>query len=129
MRFSSQAAATAAMLLAPLPSLAANSVSPNFDGVYGGQATVNPALSSGSCGPFSMGKVIISQGNLRTEAKPDMPWVTGIITEDGYVQGSMAKPGGARSPFDGRLKDNTITAGFIESASMCAWLIELKREP
>ncbi|MHB1206441.1 MAG: hypothetical protein ACYCZX_12795 [Rhodospirillaceae bacterium] len=131
MRFGLRAAAAAVMFIslhAPYPSWGANSISANFDGVYGGQATVNPALSSGSCGPFSMGKVIISKGNLRTEAKPDMPWVTGFITDDGYVQGSMARPGGARSPLNGRLKDGTISAGFIESASMCAWLIELKRE-
>ncbi len=128
MRFAFWATA-AAVLVTPLLVQAADVVSAKFDGVYTGQATVNPALSAGSCGPFAVGKVIISQGNLRTEAKTDMPWLTGLITEDGHVKGSMARPGGARSTLEGRLSGDTISAGFIEAASMCAWLIELKREP
>ena len=130
MRTGSWTAAIAVMffsLFVLQQSRAADIVSANFDGVYSGEATVNQALSAGSCGPFSVGKVIISQGNLRTEARQDMPWITGLITEDGHVKGSMARPGGARSTFEGRLSGDTISAGFIEAASMCAWLIELKR--
>ena len=130
MRFASWiAAAVTAVVFSPRLVQAADVVSAKFDGVYTGQATVNPALSAGSCEPFSVGKVVIIQGNLRTEAKPHMPWLTGLITEDGYVKGSMARPGGARSALEGRLSGGTISAGFIEAASMCAWLIELKREP
>ena len=109
---------------------AANTVSTKYDGIYTGQATPNAILSPAtSCEPLVVGKVTIAQGNLRTEAVPRVAWITGLITEDGYVQGSMARPGGPRSPLDGRLDGDAIIAGFMEAGSGCVWLIELKRRP
>ena len=129
MRFRSWVPALAGLLY-PVLAVAANGVTDKFDGSYAGEASVNPALSSGSCGPFTVGKVTIKQGNLRTEAKPDLPWIIGIVTEDGYVQASMVKDGGARRPLDGRIDANgVITAGWIDSTSNCTWQIELKRVP
>lgn len=109
--------------------LAADVISPAHDGVYTGAAERNAALSGGSCEAIALGKVTIAQGNLRSEPSPSLAWITGIITEDGHVKGSMARPGGPRRPLEGRLTGDTISAGFIEPDAMCAWQIELKRAP
>ena len=108
---------------------AATNVSAQYDGVYTGVAKPNPAVSvAGPCAPFTINKVTIRQGNLKSDAVTTAAAINGIITEDGYVQAKMALPGGAPSEFDGRLTGSTISAGFIESSSGCAWLVELKRE-
>lgn len=108
---------------------AADVISPAHDGVYTGAAERSPALSGGSCEAIALGKVTIAQGNLRSEPSPTTAWITGIITEDGHVKGSMARPGGPRRPLEGRLSGDTISAGFIEPDTMCAWQIVLKRAP
>lgn len=106
---------------------AADVITPVHDGVYTGTAERNAALSGDSCEAIPLGKIIIAQGNLRSAPSPSTAWVTGIITEDGHVKGFMARPGGPRRPLEGRLTGDTISAGFIEPDTMCAWQIELKR--
>ncbi len=112
---------------------AADVITPVHDGVYTATAERNPALSGENCQALALGKVTIAQGNLRSAASSTTAWLTGIITEDGHVKGSMARPGGPRRPLEGRLMGDTISAGFIESDAqantMCAWQIELKRAP
>jgi hypothetical protein len=109
----------------------ATDVSAQYDGVYMGVAKPNPSLSTATapCVPFALGKVTISQGNLKADTAASAAAINGIITEDGYVQATMALPGGAKSPLDGRLERNLITAGFLDASSGCAWLVELKRAP
>lgn len=117
----------AAGLLATSTVCAADVISPAHDGVYTATAERNPALSGGSCQAIAMGKVTIAQGNLRSAPSSTTAWLTGIITEDGHVKGFMARPGGPRRPLEGRLTGDTISAGFIEPDTMCAWQVELKR--
>ena len=116
-------------LLLTTAAFAADTISAAFDGAYTGTAARNTALSSGSCEALPLGKITITQGNLRSEASNTTAWVTGIVTADGYVKATMARPGGPRGALEGRLAGDTLNAGFIEQDSMCAWQIELKRTP
>lgn len=128
MRLSGGLPALAGVLLTAA-AFAANDISAAFDGAYTGTATRNTALSSGACEALPLGKITISQGNLRSEPSNTVAWISGIVTADGYVKATMARPGGPRGALEGRLTGDTISGGFIESASMCTWQIELKRAP
>jgi hypothetical protein len=111
--------------------VSAQNVSAQYDGVYLGVAKPNAALSTATapCVPFVIGKVTIARGNLKADTAASAAAINGIITGEGYVQATMAFPGGVKSPLDGRLENGLITAGFLDAGSGCAWLIELKRAP
>lgn len=118
-------AIVAAVLLPAAGALAASNVSARYDGVYSGQAVAAPAMSTGACPSFDIGPVTITKGFLRSEKAPDRPSITGFITEEGYIQASMTSPDGTKKPLDGRLENGTISAGLIDAAGGCAWLVEL----
>ena len=104
---------------------AASNVTNKYDGVYTGTAQPAPGTEVKGCLMFSVGDVTIARGFLRTPKGADLPFVTGLITEEGYVAAFMARPGHARAAMDGRFDEDQIVAGFIEEDSGCVWVVHL----
>ena len=100
---------------------AASNVSPKFDGTYTAIVETVPWMSTGpACTPFPLGDIAIAKGILTTAS------VRGFITEEGYLEASIALPGGGTTPLNGRLDNGEISAGAIDPKSGCAWLVKLK---
>lgn len=116
---------TFAILLTAAPAFAGSNVSPKFDGRYAGSAQPVAGMSRDGCEPLDLKDVSIAKGVLRSAANAGGPTVGGFITEECYVAGRMARPGGKQYSMDGRLEDGVITAGFIEAESGCAWIVHL----
>lgn len=133
MRYSSMRIFLICALSSANASQAASNVSARFDGVYSGWAIQTPGMSLPSCSPFQITRMTIAQGFLRSDEGIDQPittgLITGLITEEGYMAGFMARPGGVKHDLDGRLENDIISAGFIETETSCAWLVELSRPP
>ena len=111
--------ASAALLLCLIsaPALATSGVSSAFDGVYLGAVR----SAAGDCPAFDIGRVTISGGALHSE--PGAPIISGIITEEGYVQATLNRDGSAGA-LDGRLNNGMISAGYKNGS--CAWIVELR---
>ena len=111
------ASALLLLCLASAPAFAASGVTSAFDGVYLGAVR----STAGDCPAFDVGRVTISQGALRSA--PGAPIISGIITEEGYVQATMNRTG-IPGALDGRLDSGMISAGYMEGN--CAWIVELR---
>jgi hypothetical protein len=107
------------------PAGATSNVSSRYDGIYSGEATPAPDMGASSCASFSIGQVVISKGFLRTPKSADQPAIRGLITEEGYVAAWMTRPGYKRLALDGRLEANVISAGYIDEAQNCFWVVHL----
>lgn len=115
---------TCALALAS-EALAASNVSARYDGVYTGKAFPTPGMSAPTCQPFEIPRVTIAKGFFGAGTASDDIRISGFITEEGYVSAFMTRPGGQKYPLDGRLEDGRISAGFLEPAAGCAWIVEL----
>ena len=119
-------AVLACALMLATEAVATSNVSARYDGIYTGKAFPTPGMSAPTCQPFEIPRVTIAKGFLRAGATSDEIRISGFITEEGYVAAFMTRPGGQKYPLDGRLEDGRISAGFLEPAAACAWIVELK---
>jgi len=74
-------------------------------------------------------KAVITSGTLRSRKAPDQAFILALVTEEGYVTGTMIRPGGRRYPLDGRIDGDTMVAGSIEEDAGCDWVLQLTRQP
>lgn len=103
----------------------ASNVSSKYDGVYSGAAEPVTGMGAPNCPAFVIADVTIASGFLRTPQTTGQPTLSGFITEDGYLSAYLARPGRPRFPMDGRLENQTITAGFIDTEDNCYWIVRL----
>src|SRR5581483_12210626 len=111
------------LLLAVLiagPAAATSGISDRFDGIYAGQATPPPDRAMAQCPSFSVGQMHIAKGIVSTgsgnratrTSNTDEPVISGFITEEGFLSGTITLPQGERDTIEGRLEDGILVAGI-----------------
>lgn len=113
-----------AVCLMSTSALAFSGISAKYDGKYRGTGEV-AVKSPAACAPVAFNDVTIKAGHL-SSGSSDLH-IDGFITEEGYIDASMKPADGAKAKMDGRLQGEAISAGAIDQASGCAWIVRLQK--
>lgn len=117
----------ATVMLIAAPAFAFSGISAKYDGKYRGTAAVNASTSAPGCTSYAIDGLNIKGGQLSSD-HADVA-VRGFITEEGYLDASIKPTGGAGAKLDGRLEGAEISAGAIDNATGCSWIVKLQKAP
>ncbi len=112
-----------AALLISASASAFSGISAKFDGTYKGTAEVVPASSAPSCAPLALDQVNIKAGQLSSGSGALQ--VSGFVTAEGYIDAALKPVDGTKAKMDGRLEGDAISAGAIDPAKGCSWIVRL----
>lgn len=112
-----------AALLISTSAPAFSGISAKFDGTYKGTAEVVPTSSAPSCAPLALDQVNIKAGQLSSGSSA--LHVSGFVTAEGYIDAALKPVDGNKAKMDGRLEGDAISAGAIDQAKGCSWIVRL----
>jgi hypothetical protein len=101
---------------------AAGDISPKFDGAYSGTVSPTPGMSQASCLPFHV-EFSVKGGVFRRDLKADVQF-DGFVTAEGFIHGHMTEHGSTPLLIEGRIIDQSLTAGAVDAAAGCTWTMD-----
>jgi hypothetical protein len=115
----------ASFVLAPVV-YAASDISPRFDGAYDVATETVPWMGAGAaCAPLSVESVQIKNGLVSAAVRNAPGAIRGFITAEGYLEATITLAGGRAVPLNGRLDQDLLSAGAIDTTAGCAWLVKI----